>query len=283
METTKESYLKELVRRKYSPNTIKVYEGCFKVFCDYFSNKNLPDLRENDIKDFLLFLVENLGISSSSENQYINSVKFYYEGVLNYPRKTYFLNRPRPEKKLPEILSTEEVAKLLNAFTNLKHYTIASILYGSGLRISELINLKIADIDSQRMIINVRQGKGKKDRQTLLSHPLLELLRKYYKQYHPKDYLFNGQQKAPKYSSRSIQQIIRNAACKARINKDVHPHTLRHCFATHLLESGVDIRYIQQLLGHAHLKTTEIYTHVTTSHLNKIVSPFDKLRKNIAA
>lgn len=282
METPQKDFLKELIRRKYSPNTIKVYEACFKVFCDYHSNKILRDLTEVEIKDFLLFLVENLGLSSTSENQYINAIKFYYEGVLNYPRETYFLNRPRSESKLPEVLSTNEVFKLLCTIKNLKHFTIASILYGCGLRNNELINLKLSDIDEERMVIIIRQGKGNKDRQTLLSKRILDLIQKYRLEYHPTEYLFRGQGSA-KYSSKSVQNIIGNAAIKAGIQKNVTPHTLRHCFATHLLESGTDIRYIQQLLGHAHLKTTEIYTHVTTSHLNNIVSPFDKLRKDTAA
>jgi integrase/recombinase XerD len=272
-----EAYHNELLRCEYSENTIKVYDNFFKRYCEYFENDDIRYVSDESIKRFLLHLVDEIGISYSYQNQMINSIKFYYEKVLNLPRKTYYINRPRKEHHLPTVLSVLEVKKLLSTIKNLKHYTMISLLYGSGLRISELKNLQITDIDGQRMVINVRQAKGKKDRQTILSVSQLEILRKYYREYKPNTYLFNGQNSL-KYSSRSIQEIVKKAAFYAGIKKHVHPHTLRHCFATHLFESGTDLRVIQELLGHSNIKTTQIYTHVTTSHISKIESPFDKLK-----
>ena len=191
-------------------------------------------------------------------------------------RKVYTIDRPREEKYLPEVLSEEEVAKIINATENLKHKAILMTIYSAGLRIGEAINLKIKDIDSQRMQIRVEQAKGKKDRYTLLGVKTLEILRKYFLQYKPKIWIFegiNGEQ----YSSSSIKSILRTSINKTTIKKHVTVHTLRHSFATHLLESGTDLRYIQSLLGHENSKTTEIYTHITTKGFEQIKSPLDKL------
>jgi integrase/recombinase XerD len=271
------TYHDELLRLKYSPDTIKSYNNCFKQYCNHFINEDIRFVSDQSIKDFLLLLIVEFNISSSYENQFINAIKFYYEKILNRPRKTYYIGRPRNQKKLPVILSVFEVSKLINSIDNIKHKAIASIFYGSGLRLSELINLKLKDIDNERMIINIWKGKYGKDRQTILSYNLLDLLEKYVIEYNPIEYLFNGQNGAMQYSKSSVQQIIKNSAKLAGINKNVHPHTLRHCFATHLLENGTDLRFIQVLLGHSDIKTTQIYTHVSTEYLKNIVSPFDKI------
>jgi integrase/recombinase XerD len=272
-----EIYHNELLRLKYSFDTIKSYDSCFKIYCNHFINDDIRFISDESIKGFLLFLITEFDISSSYENQFINAIKFYYEKILNRSRKTYYINRPKRERKQPVILNLYEVSKLINSIENIKHKAIASLLYGSGLRISELINLKAEHIDSINMRVIVQQGKGKKDRTTLLSKSELELLRQYFREYRPKIYLFNGQNGQLKYSKRSIEQIIANAAIKSNIKKHVTPHTLRHCFATHLLESGTDIRYIQYLLGHSNIKTTQIYTHISTEYLKNIISLFDKI------
>lgn len=205
--------------------------------------------------------------------------KFYYEKVLKGKRKVYLIERPREEKYLPEVLSKEEVKLLLNATDNLKHKAILMTIYSGGLRVSEAVNLKIKDIDSNRMQIRVSQSKGKKDRYTLLSKKALEVLRKYVSEYKPKDWLFEGLG-GEEYSRRTITEILRKSVEKTGIKKHVTVHTLRHSFATHLLEAGTDIRYIQSLLGHENTKTTEIYTHITTKGFDQIKSPLDNLDVN---
>lgn len=198
------------------------------------------------------------------------------EKVLGRPLRTYYVQRPKKERVLPNVLSEEEVATILKCAENLKHKAMLSLIYSSGLRLGELINLTIHDIDSKRMLIIIKQGKGKKDRVSLLSVKVLEILREYFKKYKPKDYLFEGQF-GEQYSPTSVQKVFKIAKQKAGIKKKATVHTLRHSFATHLLEHGTDLRYIQSLLGHQSPKTTEIYTHITKRGLDKIKSPFDNL------
>jgi len=188
----------------------------------------------------------------------------------------YYIDRPRREKTLPTVLSEEEIISILNSIDNIKHKAIIMTIYSAGLRISEVIGLKIKDIDSKRMQIRVEQGKGKKDRYTLLSGKALEVLRAYFKVYKPKIWLFEGQG-GEQYAGRSIQNILKTAVSQTDIKKRVTVHTLRHSFATHLLENGTDLRYIQHLLGHESSRTTEVYTHITTKGFEQIKSPLDKL------
>lgn len=202
------------------------------------------------------------------------SIKLFFKIVKETSIEIDKIHRPRREKVLPNVLSKEEVIKLIDATENLKHKTLLALIYSAGLRISEALSMKPKDIDSVRMLIHVKNAKGKKDRYTLLSEKILLLLREYYLVYKPKDYLFEGQF-GGMYSSRSAQVILKEAAKKAGIKKPITLHTLRHSFATHLLESGTDLRYIQDLLGHSSPKTTMIYTHVSTSSLKKIKNPFD--------
>ena len=201
---------------------------------------------------------------------------FYYEQVLGGKRKFYFLDRPKKEKRLPVVLSEPEVVRIFAQMENLKHKCLLMLIYSAGLRIGEALNLKVADIDSARGQVSIRGAKGNKDRMSLLSASLLPLLRDYYQQYQPKKYLFEGMG-VGKYSARSAQAVLKRAVQKAKIQKKVTLHTLRHSFATHLLENGTDLRYIQTLLGHNSSRTTEIYTHVSTKALRDIRSPLDKL------
>jgi site-specific recombinase XerD len=230
-------------------------------------------LNEQDIRKYLQKLIQD-GKSNSYLNQAVNSIKFYYEVVLEMPNRFYSIERPRHESKIPKVISKQEVMLLINNTSNIKHKCIVSLLYSAGLRRSELLNLKINDIDSKRMLIRVENSKGNKDRMTLLSETVLNDLRKYFKEYKPKKWLFEGQ-KGSIYSGESVVKIIKRATEKAKIKRNVTPHTLRHSFATHLLENGTDLRYIQTILGHSSSKTTEIYTHVAINTFNNIKNPLD--------
>ncbi len=187
------------------------------------------------------------------------------------------MRRPRKDKKLPVILSQDEVARILTSIENMKHRAILMLVYSSGLRVGEVVRLKPEDIDGKRMLIHIRGAKGRKDRYTMLSETALKVLREYKEQYKPVNWLFEGARSGRYLSTRSAEKIFENACKKAQIGKDVSVHTLRHSFATHLLESGTDLRYIQEILGHQHSKTTEIYTHVSTKSIGKIKSPLDNL------
>lgn len=268
-------YINKLELKRYSSNTAKTYIGMFENFINYYHDKELLEINENDIKDYLRYLLKT-GYSNSYQNLSINAIKFYYEVVENLPHRFYYIDRPRKEKKLPLILSKEEVARIINHTNNIKHKAILTTIYSCGLRLSELINIKLTDIQSDRELLIVRGAKGKKDRSTILSFTTIKLLRKYYTIYKPKEYLFEGQTKG-RYSSRSVQSILRRSLIKASIKKPATIHTLRHSFATHLLEDGTDLRYIQNLLGHNSPKTTEIYTHVSTKAISKIQSPIESL------
>ncbi len=268
-----DNYLQKLELKKYANNTVKTYVSCFEDYLNYYDQQDVNKLDENDVRNYLEYLIK-MNRSDSYLNQAINSIKFYYETVLGMPNRFYSIERPRQKRKLPVVLSKEEVSLIIASSNNLKHKCIISLLYSAGLRRSELINLKLEDIESKRMLIRVRDAKGNKDRYTLLSEKLLKDLRIYYKEYQPKKYLFEGQTK-DQYSPNSVGKVVSNAAIKAGIKIPVSSHILRHSFATHLLESGVDIRYIQLLLGHNSTKTTEIYTHVAKSSFDFIKNPLD--------
>lgn len=272
-----QAYYEKLYELRYSKHTIDSYTDLFEEFINYYENTPIEDITEIMIIDFLQYLVTVRCVSSSYQNQSINAIKFYYERVMGGSRKMYYIERPREEKFLPEVLSEEEVIAIINATENLKHKAILITIYSAGLRISELINLKIKDIDSQRMQIRVEQAKGKKDRYTVLGNTTLEILRKYVSQYKPAYWLFEGSS-SRQYSVSSVKKTLKTSLEKTGIKKHVTVHTLRHSFATHLLEAGTDIRYIQSLLGHENTKTTEIYTHITTKGFDQIKSPLDKLK-----
>lgn len=268
--------LQKLREMRYSQSTIKTYTNFFEEFINYYFRLDINTISEKQIIEFLRYLVTERKVSTSYQNQAINSIKFYYEKVLGGQRKFYFIDRPRKEHKLPEVLSTDEIKQLFAAVENKKHRTILMLGYSAGLRLGEIIRLKINDIDRDRMQIRVIQSKGKKDRYTKLSVKFLAVMDEYTEEYHPKEYLFEGAD-GDDYSPRSIQNMIRDIVAKTTIKKHVTMHTLRHTFATHSLENGVDLRYIQAMLGHESSKTTEIYTHVTTRGFDQIKSPLDQL------
>lgn len=268
-----ESYLLKLELKRYANNTVKTYVSCFEAFINHYRHIEPEHINENDIRAYLQKLIQE-GSSNSYINQAINAIKFYYEVVMEMPNRFYGMERPRKEEKLPKVLSKEEVISIIAHTNNIKHRCVVSLLYSAGLRRNELLNLIPEDIDGKRMLIKVRGGKGNKDRFTILSITLLKELRDYYKLWKPRTYLFEGPMCA-RYSAESVAKIVRQAAAKAKIKKKVSPHMLRHSFATHLLESGTDLRYIQVLLGHKSSKTTEIYTHVATNIFFKIKNPLD--------
>ena len=275
-KTCPDEMSKKLVELRYSVHTQRTYINAFEEFINFYHQIDISAIDDMKVVAFIRYLVTDRKVSTAYQNQSINAIKFYYEKVLGGNRKVYYIDRPRMEKTLPTVLSTEEVACLIKAVENLKHKTILMLTYSSGLRMSEVLNLKITDIDSQRKQIKIEQGKGKKDRFTLLSEKVLPLLREYYLKYKPQFYLFEGPDNK-QYSTTSIHKILSVAVKKAGINKRVTLHTLRHSFATHLLEQGTDLRYIQSLLGHESSKTTEIYTHITTKGFDQIKSPLDNL------
>ncbi len=269
-----EEYIDKLESLRYAYSTSKSYVCHFEHFINHFKDKELLEINEEDIQDYLNQIARNKRYSKSYLNQLINSIKFYYETVLDMPNRFYTIQRPKKSKKLPSVLSKEEILKMIAVTKNIKHKCIISLLYSAGLRRGELVNLKVSDIDSKRMLIVVKDAKGNKDRLTLLSNKLLVLLRSYYTEYKPEQYLFEGI-RGGKYSETSIGEVVKRAAKKAGARIKVTPHVLRHSFATHLLESGIDIRYIQVLLGHSSTKTTEIYTQVATNMYKQIKSPLD--------
>ena len=219
-------------------------------------------------------------MSSSKQNQYINAIKFYYEKVLGREKQYYKVLRPKKEDKLPDVLSKEEIASMIKSTKNLKHKSLIVLIYSCGLRRSEAINLKLTDIDSKRMLVKIRGGKGRKDRYVQLADGTLEVLRKYFKEHKPIEWLFTGQ-KGGQYSVESIEKIVKKAAKKAKIQKNVYPHILRHSFATHHLEQGTDLRYIQEWLGHNSSKTTERYTHVSQTDFKKFRNPLDDIMDDL--
>ena len=269
MRSCPEEYLLKLELKKYSDSTVKNYVYSFESFINYYKDRQLFSINENDIRLYLQKLIKEKR-SNSYINMSINAIKFYYEMVLGMPNRFYSIERPRKESKLPKVLAKEEIIKMISQTKNLKHRCIISLLYSSGLRRNELLELKLEDINSKRMLIRVEQAKGNKDRYTVLNKSVLEDMRKYFKIYKPKTYLFESPIPGNKYSNSSVLQIVVKAAKKAGIKERVTPHILRHSFATHLLESGTDIRYIQLLLGHNSTKTTEIYTHVATNSFTEI-------------
>ena len=276
-----EEYIHKLEERRYSQSTIRAYVPLFEEFLNHFPEVELKELGEKEIMEFSHYLVTIRKVSSSHQNQAINAAKFFFEKVKGGERKYYHVDRPIREKALPEVCSEEEIVAIFKATENLKHKAILMTIYSAGLRLGELISLKIKDIDSKRMQIRVEQGKGNKDRYTLLAQKTLEILRLYIKQDRPHHFLFEGQgskiESPLPYSKRSVQNILRDALEKTKIKKKVTVHTLRHSFATHLLEHGTDLRYIQDLLGHESPKTTQVYTHITTRGFDQIKSPLDGL------
>jgi site-specific recombinase XerD len=272
-----QKYIETLQLSGYSPNTITTYRNEFTQLLYQLSNTFVDEIDSERLRRYFLYCANTLKISENTLHSRMNAVKFYFEQVLR--REKFFFEIPRPKKPsiLPNVLAVSQVEKLFSNLENLKHKTMLYLAYSAGLRVSEVVNLRVKDIHSERMVINIKGAKGKKDRTVILSQGILELLRKYYAAYKPKDWLFEGQYGNSPYSTRSLEQIFHRAKNAAKINQPVTFHSLRHSYATHLHERGTDIKLIQELLGHNDLKTTLRYTHVSLRTLEKVVSPFDQL------
>lgn len=269
-----ENYLRS---KRYSPNTIKTYSDSLRTFFKFCSEKPIDELDTDDVIRFNNDYILRKGLSASFQNQVINAIKLFYRKRFNKNMELDNLHRPRSEKRLPNVLSKEEVKAILEAPINIKHRAMLSLIYACGLRRSELLNLTLKDVHSDRNLLFIRQSKGKKDRLVPLSMKLLELLRTYYKVFKPKQWLFEGEREGNKYSEKSLENVMKQSLQKAGIQKKVSLHWLRHSYATHLLENGTDLRYIQELLGHSSSRTTEIYTHVSAKNIQQIRTPFDDL------
>lgn len=272
-----QAYQNMLKLKGYSPRTFVTYTNEFERLLRLLGVVPVSSLTKAHIQSYLLYLMEKKGLSETMIHSTVNAIKFYFEKVENRGREFYDLPRPKRPGKLPVVLAEEEIVSLIMKTPNLKHRALIMTSYSAGLRVSELVGLRVDDIDSKRMMILVRQGKGKKDRMVPLSSKLLETLRDYFRKYRPKEYLFEGTCPQKPYSTRSAQIILKEAKFRAGIRKGGSIHSLRHSFATHLLESGTDIRYIQSFLGHNNLKTTMRYTHVSQFKIETIKSPLDKL------
>ncbi len=269
----------ELRLRNYSPQTIKAYISNLRGFVRFIQPVHPRDATDEHIRKYLLHLIEVKRSPAGTVNQVYNSLKFVFEQL--YDRRFSFrgLPRPRQERKLPDVLNADEVVRILRAIRNLKHRTMIALTYASGLRVGEIVALQVEDLDVERGMIHIRQAKGKKDRYTILPLSLVGMLKEYVEMYRipSSGWLFPGVVPKNHLAVRSIQHVLEKAVVAAGITKPVTMHTLRHSFATHLLEKGTDIRYVQELLGHQSLKTTEIYTHVSKRVLSKIASPIDDI------
>lgn len=279
MLSLKEQMIMDLELKGYSPKTQTAYLRYMKDFTQHLG-KSPEKMDEAEIKEYLHFLITQKKASQSTVSCAYSALKFFYETTLHQDWGILKIPRIKTNRQLPIILARSEVKDLLEVTTNLKHRAILMTTYAAGLRVSETAHLKINDIDSKRMQIRVEQGKGKKDRYTLLSEINLSLLRSYWKIYQPKTWLFPGNPPENSISTRSIQHILEKARQKAGIQKKICVHSLRHSFATHLLEAGTDIYYIQQLMGHASVKTTTIYIHLRNQDALKVSSPLDLLFKS---
>ena len=272
-------FVQELEFRNYSPRTVKTYQSMLVGISKYF--KLSPDkLSAYQIKEYLHYSKVTMGRSNSFINQTISALKILFKDVCHIGWDEQLkIKRPRRDLPLPVILSREEALKMIEVTTNPKHKAILALLYSSGLRREELLDLKLNDIDSQRMLIRINYGKGNKSRDTLLSPKALSMLRYYFKCSHPKPvkYLFEGWKPSHPYSGSSVIEIVKRAALKAGVKKQVSPHSLRHAFATHLLEQGTNLKVIQKLLGHGSLQSTMIYLHLASIDLSTVTSPLDHI------
>ncbi|MCS6974662.1 MAG: site-specific integrase [Cyclobacteriaceae bacterium] len=271
-----QAFINTLKLKAYSENTIRIYVQEFSQLLYILKSYPVQNLTAEKLRSYFLYCINELKIKENHLNSRINAIKFYFEQVLG--KEKLLLNIPRPKKpsKLPKVIDMKDVKTMLSMVKNTKHRVMLKLCYGMGLRVSEIVNLKISDIDSKRMQVHICSGKGKRDRYANLPESVLEDLRTYYKEYKPKYFLFEGQY-GGQYSVRSVQQVFKQAMKKAKIKKQIGIHGLRHSYATHLLEQGTDISLIKELLGHKDLKTTLIYTHISNKTLSKVKSPLDSL------
>jgi len=271
-----QNFINQLELKAYSKNTIRLYVQEFSSLLILLKNIPVDSLTPERLKDYFLYVLKKDKLKEQTMNGKINAIKFYFEQVLHRPRMFFDIPRPKTAQTLPKMLTKKQVSKLFSVVTNPKHLVMLKLCYGMGLRVSEIVNLKIEDIDSESFRVLIAGAKGKKDRYVQLPQSILDDLRLYYKMYRPKIWLFEGEYKG-QYSTRSVQLVFKNAMKKANITKTIGIHGLRHSYATHLIEAGADIRYLKELLGHNSIKTTQIYTHVTDVSVAKIKSPLDSL------
>ncbi|MFP4846672.1 tyrosine-type recombinase/integrase [Winogradskyella sp. PE311] len=270
------AYRNQLHLKAYSVHTQRMYLSEFAELLELLNDYPVDNLNPKRLKDYFLYCVQKLKMKERKLNGKINAVKFYFEQVLHRSKMFFDIPRPKKPASLPKLLSKRDVKRIIKVTTNLKHRTAIKLSYGMGLRVSEVVNIKLSDIDSARMLVHIVSAKGKKDRYVPLPVSILDELRNYFKIYNPKEYLFEGQY-GGMYSKSSLQSIFKKAMAKAGINKKIGIHGLRHSYATHLLESGADLRFIQELLGHHSIKTTQVYTKVSNRSIQKISSPLDSL------
>lgn len=280
MKVELEKVHEKILLKGYSGNTWKSYRGALIYFFKYFESRTLLDITKSEIESYVVKWIKKYKISETKQNTIINAIKFYYEHVLEQPRAFYNIQRPKRSQTLPGVLSMAEVQLILKQPKNLKHRAILCAIYAGGLRLGELKNLRIEDVRSSEGYLFIKGAKGKKDRRTILSVCLLKLLRSYYVKHKPSYWLFEGQT-GGQYSASSIQSIFRKAVKDSGVNPWATVHTLRHSFATHLLQQGTNLRYIQGLLGHASSKTTEIYTHLQKVDNSVVKSPLDVMMESI--
>jgi len=270
-------FIRFLETRRYSEQTVKVYTNVVQIFLRFWHDKQPNEITSDDFAIFNHHFIIKEKLSHSYQNQFVNGIKLFYDTILNHKIDIDKIYRPRTEKKLPHVLNKDEIKKLLDALSNPKHRTMLSLIYACGLRSGECINLRIADIDSKSKRIFIRGGKGNKDRVEPIGDRTIEMLRDYYKVYRPQIYMFEGEKRGEPYSARALQMVMNSAVEKSGLGKPATLHWLRHSYATHLWESGTDIRWIKELLGHKNLKTTEIYTHISERGIGKVRSPFEDL------
>ena len=275
MGRLQDQFLMDMELRGFSPHTCRRYVSCVRGFVAYF--KQAPEaLGTEEIRTYLHYLTRERQLSQGSINQTYSALKLLYEITLGRTWDPLKLPRGKKPQTLPVIFSQAEVGRLFDAVSYLKHRVLLVTIYSAGLRVSEVTHLRVDDIDSSRMLIRVRQGKGKKDRYTLLAQRTLPLLRAYWQKHQPRGWLFPGRPADKPISEHAVQQVFRQALAKAQINKVANTHALRHSFATHLVEQGIDLCHIQRLLGHASIKTTVRYIHVSTRHITQVPSPLDQ-------
>ena len=272
-----ERFVSWLKQKRYSDRTVRTYAKSIKTFLSFYADKAVEEITNRDLIHFNAEYIIGNGLSASFQNQILSSIKLFYSRLYKVKMDVGEIERPKRGRKLPNVLSKEEVKGIIQAPKNLKHRVMLSLLYACGLRRGELLNLKPEHVDSKRGLLIILNAKGQKDRVVPISEKTIELLRAYYKDYKPKTWLFEGQISGALYSEASLRYVLKHALEKSKISKPVTLHWLRHSYATHLLEAGTDLRFIQELLGHKSSKTTEIYTHVSAESLKKIRSPFDDL------
>ena len=280
MNTLREKMLAELQLRGITPRTQTAYLREIANLEKYFK-KSPEELGEEEVKEYLVHMLEDRGLSSGTYKYYAAGIKFLYRTTLNRGEVVEKIKYPKAKIKLPVVLDLSEVRTMLSVMENLKHRAVLTITYSAGLRVSETAHLKVTDIDSKRMMVRVRQGKGGKDRYTILSKTTLECLREYWRAYRPKDWLFEGQKEGSHLCYTSIRNIFVEAKERAGITKPVGPHSLRHAFATHLIEAGTSLHHVQLLLGHKSPKTTTVYLHVSKMNLAQVSSPLDSIPEEL--